>query len=123
MRYITDRKRAQGLGAAKAGTHHHWSMNVSGVGLTLLVPLFVFFVGTSLGAPHDEVIATFSRPFPAVVALLTITAGMLHFRRGVQMLIEDYCDGMTRKALLWGATCLCYAVMAAGVYAVVRIAI
>jgi succinate dehydrogenase / fumarate reductase, membrane anchor subunit len=29
MRYLTDRKRAVGKGAAGTGTEHHWSMQVS----------------------------------------------------------------------------------------------
>ncbi|MBL3568712.1 succinate dehydrogenase, hydrophobic membrane anchor protein [Rhodovulum sp. BSW8] len=123
MRYLTDRKRAEGLGASKAGTEHHWYMNVSGVGLTLLIPFFVFILGTSLGAPYEEVVATLSQPFPAVIVGLTIAAGMLHFRRGAQMMIEDYWGGMTRKVMLWTVICLSYLVMAAGLYAIVRIAI
>jgi succinate dehydrogenase / fumarate reductase membrane anchor subunit len=29
MRYLTARKRAEGKGAAHAGTEHHWSMTLS----------------------------------------------------------------------------------------------
>jgi len=123
MRYLTDRKRAVGLGAAKTGAEHHWYMTVSSVALIGLMPLFVVIFGSALGSSYEEAVATFSRPFPAVVALLTIWAGMMHFRRGAQMMIEDYWQGITRKALLIAMICLSYTVMAAGLYAVIRIAI
>lgn len=123
MRYLTDRKRALGLGAAKTGTEHHWSMMVSSVALLLLIPPFVLILGRVLGAPHDEVVATFSRPFPAIVTVLTLWVGMEHFRRGVQVLIEDYTPSLTRKLLVIATTCLSYALIAAGVYAIVRMAI
>ena len=42
MAFLTDRKRAVGLGSAKSGTHHFWSMKVSSVALLILIPLFVF---------------------------------------------------------------------------------
>ncbi|TCP62234.1 succinate dehydrogenase / fumarate reductase membrane anchor subunit [Rhodovulum bhavnagarense] len=123
MRYITDRKRAVGLGAAHTGTEHHWYMIVSSVALVGLIPVFVFLVGSSLGNPHDEVVATFSRPFPAVVVLLTLWVGWMHFRRGAQTMIEDYARGLTRKILLIAMMCISYTAMAAGLYAIVRIAI
>ncbi len=51
MAYVTDRKRAAGLGAAKTGTLHHWRMMVSSVALIVLIPLFVFTFGTAVGCP------------------------------------------------------------------------
>ena len=33
MRYLTDRKRATGLGSAKTGTAHFWAMKVSSAAL------------------------------------------------------------------------------------------
>ena len=44
MRYLTDRKRAVGLGSAKSGTEHHWHMQISSIALIILVPLFVFLL-------------------------------------------------------------------------------
>ncbi|TCO72066.1 succinate dehydrogenase, hydrophobic membrane anchor protein [Rhodovulum euryhalinum] len=123
MRYITARKRALGLGSAKTGTEHHWFMIVSGIALVGLVLAFVLIFGRALGSSHEEVVATFSRPFPAIVALLTIWVGMAHFRKGAQTAIEDYSRGITQKALLILTICVSYSVMAAGLYAVLRIAI
>jgi len=40
MRYLTPRKRAEGLGAARMGTGHHIAMTVSGWALLFIVPVF-----------------------------------------------------------------------------------
>ena len=54
MRYLTDRKRAEGLGASGSGTHHHWQMMVSSILLVPLVPLFIFTFGYGMGGTHEE---------------------------------------------------------------------
>jgi succinate dehydrogenase / fumarate reductase membrane anchor subunit len=123
MEYLTDRKRAVGLGAAKAGTEHFWSQTKSSVALLILVPLFVFTVGPMLGQSHEAVVAYFARPFPAIVAALTIVVGFMHFKNGVQVLIEDYSDGLTRKILIIAMICVSYAAAATGLFAIARIAL
>ena len=123
MAFVTDRKRATGLGSAKSGTEHFWSMTKSSAALLVLVPLFVFTFGPMLGRPHAEVVDWFSRPFPAIVAALTLVVGFLHFKSGVQVLIEDYSDGLTRKALIMVMAGVSYAAAATGVFAIARIAL
>lgn len=123
MRYLTDRKRAVGKGAAGTGTEHHWFMTVSAVGLAILIPTFVYVFGSALGGTREEVLATFSRPFPAILTGLVLVAGMLHFARGAQMMIEDYTRGSTKKVLVIAATLLSYTVMATGLFALARIAL
>lgn len=123
MRYLTDRKRAVGMGSAKSGTAHFWAMKVSSVGLLFLIPLFVFTFGPMLGQPHEEVVAYFARPFPAIIALLTIVVGFKHFNDGAQVMIEDYVHGTAQKVLILGLTCLSYAAAATGVFAILRIAL
>lgn len=123
MRYLTDRKRVIGLGSAKSGVHHFWAMKVSSVALVGLIPVFIFMFGSMLGQPHDVVIAYFSRPFPAVVAGLTILIGFRHFKDGVQVLIEDYVHGWMQKALIIAMICLSYAATAVGLFAIARIAL
>ena len=123
MSYLTDRKRATGMGSAKSGTEHHWSMTVSSGALLILIPLFVFTFGPMLGAPHEEVTAYFARPFPAVVAALTIIVTFKHFADGVQALIEDYVHGVAQKISIVAMTCISYAAMAVGLYAIVRLAL
>lgn len=123
MAFLTDRKRAEGRGSAHSGAHHHWSMIVSSAGLLILVPLFIFTFGRILGQPHDVVVAYFARPFPAIVAALTIVIGFTHFKNGAQVMIEDYTDGLARKVLIIGTVCLSYAAMATGLFAIARMAL
>lgn len=123
MSYLTDRKRATGMGSAKSGTEHHWSMTVSSGALLVLIPLFVFTFGPILGGTYEEVTAYFARPFPALVAGLTIVVTFKHFAGGVQALIEDYVHGMAQKIAMITMTCVSYAAMAVGLYAVIRLAL
>lgn len=123
MSFLTDRKRAAGLGSAKSGTEHHWQMQISAIALLILVPLFVFTIGPVLGEDHATVVAYFARPFPALVAALTILVGFHHFRQGVQVLIEDYVHGQTRKFLIIAMVCISYGAAAAGVFALARLAL
>ena len=123
MRYLTDRKRAAGLGSAKTGTEHFWQMQISSVALLILVPLFVFTMGPILGAPHEEVTTYLARPFPAIVTALTLLVGLVHFRMGAQVLVEDYSGGLTRKLLIIGVICLSYGTLATGLFALARLAL
>ncbi len=123
MQYLTDRKRATGLGSSHSGTHHHWSMQKSAVALAVLVPLFLCTFGYILGHPYAEVKAYYARPFPAIVAGLTLVVGLNHFRLGAQMAIEDYSGGLTRKALILGVSGLSYLVMATGLLGLIRLAL
>lgn len=123
MAYLTDRKRAVGLGSAKSGTQHHWQMMVSSVALLGLIPLFLFTFGGIVGAPYADVVAYYARPFPAIVAGLTFVVGALHFKSGAQVLIEDYVHGFARKAALIGTICLSYTLAAMGLFAIARIAL
>ncbi|MCL4109795.1 UNVERIFIED_CONTAM: hypothetical protein GTU68_018522 [Idotea baltica] len=111
------------MGSAKEGTHHFWSMTVSSVALAILLPVFIFTFGPMLGEPHADVVDYFARPFPALVAALTLLVGFMHFKNGVQVLIEDYTQGMTRKALIIATVCLSYAAAATGLFAIARIAL
>ena len=123
MAYLTDRKRVSGLGSAGSGTTHHWHQTVLSVGLVILVPLFVFTFGAILGAPFEEVVAYYSRPWPALIAILTLVVGWIHFAKGVQVLIEDYVHGTARKVAIIATTCLSYAAALACVYALARLAL
>jgi len=121
--YLTSRKRATGLGSAKSGTAHYWGMIKSSVGLLLLVPLFVFTFGPVLGSSHEEVLAYYSNPVPAVIAALTIAVSWLHFKNGAQTAIEDYLRGMPMKIAIIAVNCIAYAALAAGLFALVRLAL
>ena len=123
MAFLTDRKRASGLGSAKSGTHHFWSMKVSSVALLILIPLFVFTFGAALGGTYEEILAYYSRPWPAIVAALTIAVGFKHFNDGAQVLIEDYVHGLAQKITIILVTCLSYGAAAVGIFAIAKLAL
>lgn len=123
MSYLTDRKRANRLGSAKSGTEHFWAMKKSAVALLILVPLFIFTFGATLGSSYEEVIAYYQRAFPAIVAALTFIVGFKHFNDGVQVLIEDYVHGVWEKILILLMNCLSYGAAAVGVFAVAKLAL
>lgn len=123
MAFMTDRKRATGMGSAKSGTHHFWSMKVSSVALLFLVPMFIFTFGGILGSSYAEVTAYFARPFPAIVAVLTLFVGFKHFNDGAQVLIEDYVHGTMQKVLIILLTCLSYGAAAVGIFAIAKLAL
>lgn len=121
--YYTPRKGATGLGSARSGTAHHWAMTVSAVALAVLTPLFLWAVGSAIGRPLDQVLRHFSHPFPAVVTALFIAVGMVHFIRGTRIMFEDYLRGTALVVGLIVSTLFGWAVIAAAVYALVKIAL
>ncbi len=123
MAYLTDLKRAVGMGAAHEGTEHHWAMTKSSAALLILIPLFIFTFGPMLGRPHAEVVAFYSRPFPAVITALTLVVVFMHFKGGVQALIEDYVHGFARKLLIILTMIFSYGAAATGLFAIAKIAL
>jgi len=123
MAFMTDRKRATGMGSAKEGTHHFWSMTVSAIALAILMPLFVFDFGPILGASYAEVQAHFASPYSAILTALTLIVGFTHFKMGAQTMIEDYVQGTARKLTIIAVILISYAAMATGLFALVRMAL
>ena len=123
MRYITDRKRAEGRGASHTGTEHHWSMQVSAVALAFLVPTWIYVFGRALGGSRAEVLDTFARPFPAILTGILLVVAMRHFAKGATMMIEDYAHGFARKVAVMFVTSLAGLIAATGLYALVRMAL
>ena len=123
MRYLTDRKRATGMGSAKSGTAHFWAMKISSVALLILIPLFVFTFGTIVGEDYATVTAYFAHPFPALIAALTLIVGFEHFQSGAQVLIEDYVHGLAQKITIILIKCISYGLMAMGLFAIAKLAL
>ncbi len=123
MRYLTDRKRAVGMGSAKTGTDHFWRVKIQSFALLILIPLFIFTFGPTLGSDYATVTAYFGRPWPALIAALTIVVTMLHFRDGVQVLIEDYVHGTAQKVSILVMICLSYGLAAMGLFAIAKLAL
>ncbi len=123
MRYLTDRKRAEGKGASHSGTAHHWHMQLSAVALAFMVPTWIYVFGHALGQPLAVVKATFAQPFPAILTALVLVVGMRHFAKGAQMMIEDYARGSTRKILVIFVYSLSTVTAATGLFALIKLAL
>ena len=123
MPYLTDRKRVQGFGASGSGTAQHYQVQVTSVALVILIPLFVFTFGSILGEPYPVVLLYYAQPFPAIVAALALVVSMIHFRQGVQVLLEDYVQGEVRHWGIIAAICAAYALAAAALFALARLAL
>jgi succinate dehydrogenase / fumarate reductase, membrane anchor subunit len=91
--------------------------------LLLLTPFFLVIIGGLLGQPHADVLASLSRPVPALVVAAYLVVGMHHMRLGMQVLIEDYTRGLSRKIGLIATTILCYGLAAGGLVALAQIAL
>lgn len=123
MNFLTDRKRAQGMGSGRKGTHHHWQMMASSLGLVFLVPLFILTFGTGLGGTQEEVMAFYSRPLPSIIAALTMVFVLNHLKNEVLEAIEDYVHGVAQKLALLIVTGISYTLTAAGLFALVKLAL
>lgn len=119
----TPMNRVFGLGSSKSGVEHWWAQRISSVALVPLTVLFLFpFVG-ALGQGHEAMIAVYSQPFNALVAILFLAATFWHLAQGLQVVIEDYVHAKAaRTALLLANTLGCAALGVAGVFAAAKIA-
>ena len=123
MRYLTARKRAEGMGASGTGTEHFWYMKLSGVGLALIVPAFLVAFGRILGGDRAEVLDGLSHPAMAILTGLVLFFGLRHFAAGARTMIEDYSQGVTRRMLIIFVTILSYGTIATGLFALAKIAL
>ena len=87
------------------------------------MPTWLYIFGHALGGTRAEVLATFARPFPAILTALVLVVAMRHFAKGATMMIEDYAHGSARKIAVMAATSLAGVIAATGLYALIRIAL
>ncbi|HEV8014096.1 MAG TPA: succinate dehydrogenase, hydrophobic membrane anchor protein [Stellaceae bacterium] len=115
--------RVMGLGSAKEGVAHWWAQRLTAVALIPLVLWFVIALIGLTGASRAAVVAWLHAPLPAIATVLMLIAMFYHMALGVQVVIEDYVhrEG-TKIALLVLNKFFVYALAAAGIFAVLRIA-
>lgn len=123
MRYLTDRKRAVGLGAGSSGTQNHWSMMVRSMIMVILVPLFLITFGLGLGGTYEEALAYYSKPIPAIIMGLSLVVGLIQLKHEAFEAIEDYVHGIPEKLTLVATQAFCYTLIAAGLFALVKLAL
>jgi len=123
LNFRTPRGRATALGSAGTGAHHWWAHRVTAVALVPLTVLAIPPFARTLGAGHDAVIATYSNPFNAIVAVLFLAMLFRHLSQGLEVVIEDYAHNrIWRTGLLLGNAMFCGAFGVTGIFAVLKIA-
>ena len=119
--YRTPLSRVRGLGSAKTGTDHWWSMKLSSLAL---IPLGVWFAVSVLGligAPHGAVTAWMQSPMVVVMLVLLLVATFHHAAMGMQTVYEDYIhDHSLRLMADLGTKALLAIFAVATVFAVIR---
>jgi len=115
--------RALGLGSAKEGVEHWWLQRVTAVALVPLTLWFVAALIAHLGADHAVAVAWLRSPFTAVAMTLLVVATFVHMALGLQVVIEDYVHHeATKLASLLVVRLACWALGAAALFAVLRVA-
>ena len=115
--------RVRGFGSAKEGVNHWWGQRIAAVALVPLVLWFVSALIQHTGADRAVVLAWLHQPVTAVVMVLMLLVSFYHMALGVQVVIEDYVHREWSKiTLLVLNKFVAFALAAAGIFAVLRIA-
>jgi succinate dehydrogenase / fumarate reductase membrane anchor subunit len=115
--------RATGLGSAKDGVEHWWRERLTAVAL---VPLALWFIASMTvhgGDDYIEIIAWLRTPFSTLMMVLLLAAVFHHSALGLQVIIEDYVHSAARIPLLVIMRLGCFALVATGILAALRVAL
>ncbi len=117
-------RRAVGLGSARTGVSHWWLQRATAIAL---LPLSVWFLAALLAQAsggHAALTAWLARPVTAMLMILLLVALFQHLRLGLQVVAEDYVHADRVKFAVVGAIHgICYALMTAGIFAILVIAL
>ncbi|MEO1196606.1 MAG: succinate dehydrogenase [Pseudomonadota bacterium] len=122
MKYVTDRKRALGMGSGREGTHHHWQMMVSSIAVVVIVPVFVITFMLGYGEGYIDVVTYFSRPVPALITAFSLVILIRHMMFEALEAVEDYIHGTSGKLTQVAVTGLGYGLIATGLFALAKLA-
>ena len=114
--------RALELGSAKDGVKQWWLERVTAIALVPLTVWFAASIVVHTGNDYATLIAWLRTPITTILMVLLLIALFYHTALGVQVVLEDYIhSGMKIPALL-GMRFGCFALAAAGILAMLRIA-
>lgn len=116
--------RVLGMGSAKDGTGHWWSLRVTSVAL---VPLTLWFVISLLALPaldYETVRAWASVPITAFLSVLLVAVTAYHSYLGTIVIVEDYVPSAGTKVISLLLLRFAYVLAAGGaIFAILRIAL
>ena len=115
--------RAMGLGSAKEGVGHWLSQRVSAVALIPLTLWFVASIIAHTGSEYATFIAWLRTPLVGILMILLLIAIFYHTALGLQVVIEDYVHSRAKFAALVAVRLGCFALAAAGITTILRIAL
>jgi succinate dehydrogenase / fumarate reductase, membrane anchor subunit len=101
----------------------HWiNQRYSAIALLPLSLLFLASFASTLGQPLPQVIAIWSGPAHASVAIAFFAVLFTHVRQGLQEVVTDYVHGPARRPLLLAITAICLILPLVAIAGLVRIA-
>ena len=107
----------------KTGTPHHKAMKFSSMVLVLMTPVFLLTIVPLMGEQHEFVLSKLEQPLYALIVAVTFTVGLLHFKSGIQVLIEDYVHGKMTKVWINFSIALSYTLIGLTHFALFKIMI
>lgn len=109
------------LGSARLGAADSWRIRLTALALVPLSLAFVVMAIMLLHRDYNGARAFLGEPFPALILLLFVLAGVYHAELGMRSVIVDYVHGHLREWALLANACAAIALGIACVYAVLRI--
>ena len=97
MSLRSDLGRVRGLGSAKEGTSHWWAQRLTAVALLPLSFWFVWSVINLVGVDHIGFKNWLNENANLVLMILFVGSLFYHMQLGLQVVIEDYVHGETKK--------------------------
>lgn len=112
-------RKARVLGSAHGYYRHWWLQRVTAGMLVPLALWFVFTVATHQLSPYEQLVVWLHNPFVAAVIIVYFGALFLHGMLGLQVVVEDYVNGPSAKALTLGV--VNFVVLLVGTAAIVSV--
>ena len=97
MSLRSDLGRVRGLGSAKEGTSHWWAQRLTAVALLPLSFWFVWSVINLVGVDDIGFKNWLNENANLVLMILFVGSLFYHMQLGLQVVIEDYVHGETKK--------------------------
>lgn len=113
---------AIGLGSSKSGVEHWWAERVSAVAL---VPLTLWLVASMIAHTGNDYVGfvVWLKGFPTTILMVLLLVALFHHTAlGLQVVIEDYVHSDLKFAAIVAVRLGCFAFVAAGILATLRIA-